>query len=133
MQVCSRRDCDSIYVFSTIFCVLMRYSRLDYEICQGLVEILCVGLRVLWGAVGLDNLRILCYTGKGCYKVTHLSAFYKYFISILSVFPRLSYFSTGFPQVGTKFQHIFICILSHNTQNESFFITYNTITITYNK
>jgi len=59
-------------------CVFMCISRLDfnilYEICQGLVENLCGSQSILAG-VGLDKLRFLCYTGKGCYKNTHLQAF----------------------------------------------------------
>ena len=31
---------------------------------EGLVEILC-GSRGIFAAVGLDKLRVLCYTGKG--------------------------------------------------------------------
>lgn len=57
MQVCSRRDCDSIYAFSTRFCVLMRYSRLDYKICQGLVENLC-GSQDIFAGVGVDKFEV---------------------------------------------------------------------------
>jgi hypothetical protein len=43
------------------------------EICVSLVEIYesCVGFWALGAAVGLDKLRVLCYTGKGCYKNQH--------------------------------------------------------------
>ena len=71
LDVCARRDYDSIYVFSTRFCGAYEYSRLDYDICQGLVEILCGFLSIMAG-VGLDKLRFLCYTGKGCYEDAHL-------------------------------------------------------------
>jgi hypothetical protein len=45
----SRRDLMSLYRRS------YEYYRRDCEICQGLVEILCVGLRVLWQRWGLTS------------------------------------------------------------------------------
>jgi hypothetical protein len=57
-----------VYMWSRLdFVCAYEYSRLDYDICQGLVEILCVFLSIMVG-VGLDKLRFLCYTGKGCYE-----------------------------------------------------------------
>ena len=64
--MCSRRDLMSLYRYAYV------HSRLDCKICQGLVEILCVGLTVFWRRWGVDNLRVLCYAGKGCYKIGHL-------------------------------------------------------------